>query len=203
MPWLPTVPSDVQEAPTATGSAGNPTLTIDRASTRARPLACCSADIDVALISVESCGIAVPPAVNVCSNDWLTRLLTPLPAISAPTGTSSMLIVDRVVYEPSLLTTVTAVDIDTTTSNVPGGRGVGDPGAHVGLLADGGRCRQLNRRRQHWSLPTGLGGRAGVRPPTTPIETMATCRCSYAPVRLSTQLCLLPGRLTLVSLPES
>ena len=59
-PWLPTVPGDVHAAPTATGSSGKPTLIIDTASMRARPLCCCSAVIEAASISVEACGIAAP-----------------------------------------------------------------------------------------------------------------------------------------------
>ena len=96
-PWLPIAPSDVHADPTATGSAGKPTLIIDTASTRARPLCCCSAVIDAASISVEACGIAAPVAVNDCSNERVTRAFTPGPASSAPTGTSTVPIVERVV----------------------------------------------------------------------------------------------------------
>ena len=69
---------------------------------------------------MDASGLAAPVAVNVCSNALETRSSKPSPAISEPTGTSTVPIVERVVYEPSVgLTAVTAVAIETTTSNRP------------------------------------------------------------------------------------
>ena len=78
VPCPPTEPAEVQNAPTATGSAGKPTLIIDTAPTRACPLSCCSGVIDAASISVDASGIAAPVAVNDCPNEVVAEGVHPV-----------------------------------------------------------------------------------------------------------------------------